>query len=138
MFIYWGHISERNLKALVERHSLNLWSIGSQLILSKCSVPMCCMLSNCKQKRIHLFCKTYNLFLYSLFQFGYHATQAWSKCGWISALHKSLFKSFERNLFFLYKSFSFEVTFLQTYITIDSPVRHSCYLSISLLLGISQ
>ena len=31
-------------------------------------------------------------------------TSSWpNKCGWISALHKSLLKSFERNLFFLYK-----------------------------------
>ena len=33
-------------------------------------------------------------------------------------------KTFERNLFFLYKHFRFEVTFVQTCIAIDSPVRH--------------
>ena len=43
----------------------------------------------------------------------------------MSALNKSLLKSFERELFFLYKDFSFEVTFVQTCIAINSPVRHS-------------
>ena len=62
---------EKNLKALVERHCLSLWSIGSQLIISKCSVLMCSLLSNCKQKCIYLFCKTCNLFLYFVFKFGY-------------------------------------------------------------------
>ena len=36
LFIYWEHISEKNLKTLVERHYLNLWSIwmpnGSALL----------------------------------------------------------------------------------------------------------
>ena len=36
LFIYWDHISEKNLKTLVERHYLNLWSIwmpnGSALL----------------------------------------------------------------------------------------------------------
>ena len=96
--------------------------------MSKCSVPNV-LLSNCKQKRIHLFCNTCNLFLYFLLKFGYHAAHALSKCGWISALHKSLLKSFERNLFFPYKNFSFELTFVETCIAIDSLVRHSSNMS---------
>ena len=42
-----------------------------------------------------------------------------------STLHNSLLKYFERNLFFLYENFSFEVTFVQTCIAVDSPLRHS-------------
>ena len=108
----------QNLKRLVERHCLNLWSLGSQLILSKCSFLMCSLLSNCRQKHMHLFCETSNLFLYFLFKFRYHAAYTQQKCGLID---KSFLKSFKRNLFFLYKNFSFEVTFVQTCIVIDSP-----------------
>ena len=65
------YISGKNSKTLLERHCLNLWSIRSQFILSKSSVQICSLLSNFKQKYIHLFLKTCNLFLYFLFKFRY-------------------------------------------------------------------
>ena len=40
-------------------------------------------------------------------------------------IYKSLLKSFDRNQFFLYKHFSFEVIFEHTRIAIDSRVRHT-------------
>ena len=50
------------------------------------------LLSNCRKKRLNLFCKTCSLFLYFLFKFGYHAAHALSKCDRINALHKSFLK----------------------------------------------
>ena len=42
-----------------------------------------------------------------------------------AALHKSLLKSFNRNLFFLYKNVSFALIFVNSCIAIDSPVTHT-------------
>ena len=51
-----------------------LKGLGSQLILSKCSVLMCSLLfSYCQQKHVHLFCKTCHLFLYFLLKSRYQA-----------------------------------------------------------------
>ena len=69
----WGHISEKNLKILVERHCLNYWSLRSQFILSRCCFryALCCPVKGRKVcKRFEKFCKTHNLFLYLLFKLG--------------------------------------------------------------------
>ena len=111
----------------MKRHCLNLWSIGNQFIMSKCSVTTCSLLLNCKQKCMHLFCKTCNLFLYFLFKFGYQATHILhfiligihTMQGWTTSVSLST-----ETCFFFYIE-TFEVIFVQTYIAIDSPVRHS-------------
>ena len=46
------------------------------------------LLSSCRQYLIHLLWIVCNLLFSFLFRFGYQAEQAWSKCGWIKALHK--------------------------------------------------
>ena len=67
---------EEELKNACGKTFLNLWSIGSKVIMSKCSVLMCSLLSNCKRKCTYLFRKNCNLFLYFLFKFGYQAALA--------------------------------------------------------------
>ena len=89
VYIYHaGQVSFKNLKALEQRCCLNFSETGSQLIFSKSFTPMWLLLSSWRQYLIHLFWIVCNLLFSFLFRFGYQAEQAWSKCGWIKALHK--------------------------------------------------
>ena len=49
--------------------------MGNQLIVSNSFWDICDILSNCKEKRMHLFCKVWILFLSFLERLGYHDEQ---------------------------------------------------------------
>ena len=79
LYISWknrGQVSLKNLKALEQRHWLNISETGSQLIFSKSFVPMWLLFSSWRQYLIHLFWKVCNLCLNFLSKFGYQAEQA--------------------------------------------------------------
>ena len=54
---------------------------------------------------MHLFWAICILFDCRLFSKGYHAAQAWSKCGWIKALHSKRRKESDRNFLFTVEKF---------------------------------
>ena len=79
LYISWknrGQASLKNLKALEQRHLLNISETGSQLIFSKSFVPMWLFFCSWRQYLIHLFWKVCNLRLNFLSRFGYQAEQA--------------------------------------------------------------
>ena len=53
--------------------------MGNQLIVSNSFWDICDILSNCRQKRMHLFCEVWILFFSFLERLGYHAEQEYAK-----------------------------------------------------------
>ena len=65
-------------------HSL----MGNQFTVSNSFWDICATLSNCRQKRMHLFCEVWILFFSFLERLGYHAELVKLKQGCIKALSK--------------------------------------------------
>ena len=75
--------------------------IKSFRIFKKFFIPILPLLFISRQYLIHLLWTVCNLFLNFWFRFGCQAEQAYSKYGWIRALHKSRFIYCVKYLFFL-------------------------------------
>ena len=75
-FKKWGHWLSKYLKAIEFTYWLYLSLMDSQLIASNSYWDICDILSNCRQKWMHLFCEVWILFFSFLERLGYHAEQA--------------------------------------------------------------
>ena len=72
---------------------------------------------------MHLFCDAWRHFLDLFERFDNQVVQAWSKRGWISALHKSLCKEVSRNDFVNVETSVMNLLKSITFKAIDSPER---------------
>ena len=121
-------------------HWWTLSLVGNQFIDLNSARDKCCILSNLRQNRIHLFCIICIVFFVFSVRFGYEAVHSYSKCGWISALQSILRSSGLRNLFFLERNFSFPFILFATFNVIGSPdidltnTSKICYLCLLLCI----
>ena len=129
-----------NLKIIAVMHWWTLSLVGNQFIDLNSARDKCCILSNLRQNRIHLFCIICIVFFVFSVRFGYEAVHSYSKCGWISALQSILRSSGLRNLFFLERNFSFPFILFATFNVIGSPdidltnTSKICYLCLLLCI----
>ena len=85
-------------------HYKHLYLVGNQLIASNSFVPMWNLLPKYRHYLIHLFCTNCIFLLNFLFMQWYGTRHAKSKCGWISALHRSFLRNVERKFCFWCKN----------------------------------
>ena len=80
-----GQLSLVNLNTIEITHCSNLLKTGNQFKSLNSLWDIVDILSNWRQKRIHLFCIAWSFFFSFCVKFGYHAKHAYSKCGCIMA-----------------------------------------------------
>ena len=85
--------------------------MGNQLIVLNSFWDICDILSNCGQKRMHLFCEVWILLFTFLERLGNHAEQAKSKWVCIEALKSKQRRFGVEYLFFRCKNFDLALTY---------------------------
>ena len=75
-FTYNGELPFQKLKTFVAMRCSNLSFAGSRFIFLNSLAPICCLDFSFKQKRVHLFCVTCNLFLIFWLIKGYQEIKA--------------------------------------------------------------
>ena len=92
--------------------------VGSQFISLNSLAPASCLTSSFKQKRIHLVCVIFILFLISWLTKVNQEIDALPNCGWSKELHNNLRNFGFRKLFYLFPNGNFVLIFLRDFIAI--------------------